>query len=93
MEQLKKEERTTIIKEEKRKGFAWVCQYKNTPLTVLKDEETEEYTVALGNNLITERRFKDVETTMRWIDNPTEFEEFPWKEIIVIGLITKEAEK
>lgn len=84
-------ERTTIIKEEKREGFAWVCQYKDTPLSVIKDEETEEYTVALGNNIITERRFKNVNATIKWIENPTESGEFPWKEIIVIGIITKKS--
>lgn len=93
MEKLRNEERTTIIKEEKRKGFAWVCQYQDTPLSIIKDEETELYTIALGENIITERRFGDVETTMRWLEKPTESGEFPWKEIIVIGIITKKAEK
>lgn len=88
------EERTTIIKEEKRKGFAWVQQYKDTPLSIIKDEGTEEYTVALGENIITERRFEGIEETKAWLDNPTEDgKRFPWKEIIVIGIITKKAEK
>lgn len=93
MERLENKEKTNVLlrednKDEKR--VAYVKMYKETALMIVKIEPEELYTIAFAKRIITEKTWKSIEETERWLEKPTEAGEFPWKEITVIGLITKE---
>lgn len=83
---------TVIIKKDNKieNKWTWVKMFKDTPISIVKEDGEEIYSAALGKHLITERTWTTEENVEIWLEKPTMAGEFPWKEIVVIGIITKE---